>query len=83
MSRRIQRSEWFMGDLEHYAAWYEREASWEVAERYLRSVATALTRLAEMSEIGHPTFFQTPELRGLRCLFATIPPGSCPRVCRA
>ena len=37
MSLRIQRSEWFIGDLEHYAAWYDREASWEVAERYLRS----------------------------------------------
>jgi plasmid stabilization system protein ParE len=67
MSLRIQRSEWFIGDLEHYAAWYDREAGWEVAERYLRSVVITLTRLAEMPDIGRLTFFPAAELRGLRC----------------
>ena len=46
MSLRIQRSEWFMGDLEHYAAWYDREANWDVAERYLQAVAVTLAKLA-------------------------------------
>ena len=32
MSLRVQRSEWFIGDLEHYAAWYDREAGWDLAE---------------------------------------------------
>jgi toxin ParE1/3/4 len=67
MSLRIHRSEWFLGDLEHYAAWYDREANWEVAERYLHAVAFTLARLAEMPEMGHPTFFSALELRGLRC----------------
>jgi plasmid stabilization system protein ParE len=68
MSLRIQRSEWFMGDLEHYAAWYDREANWEVAESYLLAVAATLTKLAEMPDLGHRTFFAAEELQGLRCL---------------
>jgi plasmid stabilization system protein ParE len=67
MSLRIQRSEWFIGDLEHYASWYDHEAGWDVAERYLRSVASTLSRLAEMPDIGRLTFFTAAELRGLRC----------------
>ena len=67
MSLRIQRSDWFIGDLEHYAAWYDREANWELAERYLQAVAATLTRLADTPGLGHPTFFPAPELRGLRC----------------
>jgi toxin ParE1/3/4 len=67
MSLRIQRSEWFIGDLEHYAAWYDREASWEVAEEYLRAVARTLTRLAEMPDLGRPTYFPAEELKELRC----------------
>lgn len=67
MSFRIQRSEWFIGDLEHYAAWYDREAGWEVAEQYLRSVAATLASLAEMPELGRLTYFPAAALRGLRC----------------
>jgi plasmid stabilization system protein ParE len=67
MTLRIQRSEWFLGDLEHYAAWYDREASWELAESYLRAVAASLTRLAKMPGLGHRTFFSAEGLRDLRC----------------
>jgi plasmid stabilization system protein ParE len=67
VSLRIQRSEWFIGDLEHYAAWYDREAGWEVAEQYLRSVAATLASLAEMPGLGRLAYFPSPELRGLRC----------------
>jgi hypothetical protein len=42
MSLKIRRSDWFVGDLEHYVAWYLREASWEVAQRYLRAVGSTL-----------------------------------------
>jgi toxin ParE1/3/4 len=73
MSLRIQRSAWFIGDLEHYAAWYDRQAGWEVAERYLRSVAATLTRLAEMPGIGHQTSFRAAALKKLRCLPANRP----------
>jgi toxin ParE1/3/4 len=67
MSLRVQRSEWFVGDLEHYAAWYDREAGWEIAERYLKAVAATLSRLAERPSLGHQTGFDALELSGLRC----------------
>jgi toxin ParE1/3/4 len=67
MSLRVQRSEWFVGDLEHYAAWYDREAGWEIAERYLKAVAATLARLAETPTLGHRTAFDALELGGLRC----------------
>ena len=44
MSLRVQRSDWFIGDIEHYAAWYDREAGWDLAERYLRAVASTLAK---------------------------------------
>lgn len=73
MSLRIQRSEWFMGDLEHYAAWYDREANWDVAERYLQAVAVTLAKLAKMPDLGHSTIFAANELQGLRCLVVEKP----------
>lgn len=68
MSLRVQRSEWFIGDLEHYAAWYDREAGWGIAERYLAAVAATLARLAQCPTLGHGTSFDALELSGLRCL---------------
>ena len=67
MSLRVQRSEWFVGDLEHYAAWYDREAGWSIAERYLKAVAATLARLADEPALGNGTGFDALELRGLRC----------------
>ena len=67
MSLRIRRSNWFIGDLEHYAAWYTGEASWEVAEHYLRAVSATLARLANMPGMGHLARFSVPALHGLRC----------------
>ena len=67
MSVRVRRSEWCLGDLEHYAAWYDREAGWELAQRYLRAVATSIEHLAENPEIGRRTHFSALELRDLRC----------------
>jgi plasmid stabilization system protein ParE len=52
MSLLIRRSDWFIGDVEHYASWYQTKANWDVAERYLHSVAATLARLAEMPETG-------------------------------
>jgi len=73
MSLRVQRSEWFIGDLEHYAAWYDREAGWEIAERYLKAVTATLARLAEMPALGHATAFDSPELIGMRCVVVEKP----------
>jgi plasmid stabilization system protein ParE len=67
MSLRIRRSDWFIGDLEHYAAWYQDEASWEVAERYLRAINTTLARFSEMPGLGRPARFSNPILRDIRC----------------
>jgi plasmid stabilization system protein ParE len=66
MSLKIRRSDWFIGDLEHYAAWYQTEASWEVAQQYLRAVSTTLARLAEMPGLGRPARFSALILRDLR-----------------
>ena len=71
--RRVQRSDWFVADLEHYAAWYVEKAAWEVAEQYLSSVSATISRLAKMPGIGRPTFFSAPELRGLRSHAAEPP----------
>jgi toxin ParE1/3/4 len=66
MSLTIRRSDWFIGDLEHYAAWYQREASWDVAQQYLLAVTTTLTRLSDMPGLGRPARFSAPVLRNLR-----------------
>lgn len=73
MRLRIRRSSWFIGDLEHYAAWYDQEAGWDVAEEYLRAVGASLIKLADMPGLGRPTFFQAAELFGLRCWRAEPP----------
>jgi plasmid stabilization system protein ParE len=66
MSLRIRRSDWFIGDLEHYAAWYHNEASWEMAQRYLRAVSATLVRLADMPDLGRTARSSAPLLRDLR-----------------
>ena len=66
MSLKIRRSDWFIGDLEHYAAWYQVEASWEVAERYLRAVSATVAKLADVPGLGRPARFLAPVLRNLR-----------------
>ena len=48
MSVRVRRSEWCLGDLEHYAAWYDREAGWELAMQTI----LANSALAQMTASG-------------------------------
>ncbi len=59
MSLRVQRSEWFVGDLEHYAAWYDHEAGWEIAQHYLEAVAVTLIESEE-------TFSEAPDILPLQ-----------------
>jgi len=66
MILKIRRSDWFVGDLEHYADWYHTEASWEVAERYLVAVSRTLARLADVPGLGRPARFNHPALNDLR-----------------
>ena len=73
MSLRIRRSQWFIGDLEHYAAWYQNKASWEISERYLHAVSATIVRLAEMPGLGRPTRFSNPILRSLQCFAVERP----------
>jgi plasmid stabilization system protein ParE len=73
MSLRLQRSVWFIGDLEHYAAWYNREADWNLAERYLQAVALTLNLIAELPAVGHVTNFHAAELVSLRCIQVRSP----------
>jgi len=73
MSLKIRRSDWFIADLEHYASWYEREASWEVAQRYLRAVSTTLARLSDVPGLGRPARFSVPVLQDLRIYPAERP----------
>jgi len=68
MSLAIRRSDWFIGDLEHYAAWYDKAAGWELAERYLSAVSSTLNRLAEMPGTGNPASFSNPALKSLQVL---------------
>lgn len=73
MSLKIRRSDWFVGDLEHYAAWYQSEASWEVAEWYLCAVGATLAKLADMPDLGRPARFSAPVLRNLRVYLVERP----------
>ena len=73
MSLRLERSSWFIGDLEHYAAWYTRKANWDLAERYLRAVAATLRKIADLPTLGHRTRFAHPELANLRCIRVESP----------
>ena len=73
MSLKIRRSDWFIADLEHYAAWYQSQASWEVAQQYLRAVSTTLAQLAEMPGMGRPARFSGPVLEDLRLYLVEHP----------
>ena len=73
MILRVARSEWFIGDLEYYAAWYCDQAGWEIAERYLSAVSVTVNRLAEMPGLGSRTRFSNPTLRNLRCFSVERP----------
>jgi len=47
MSLAIRKSEAFLADLDAQFRWYEREAGWDVAWRYLLAADEVLEKLAE------------------------------------
>ena len=73
MRRAIRKSAYFLGDLETQFRWYEEEAGWEVAWRYLLAVDQTLGRLAEHSDLGRLRHFSHPELQGLRSFLVARP----------
>jgi len=66
MSLQITRSDWFIGDLEHHAAWYDQKAGWDVAEQYLRAVDATVRQLADMPDLGPRARFKSQSLLDLR-----------------
>lgn len=69
----IRKSAFFFGDLETQFRWYEAEAGWEVAWRYLLAVDQTVARLAEHSDLGRLRHFSHPELQGLRSFLIARP----------
>ena len=73
MRRAIRKSAFFLTDLETQFRWYELEAGWEVAWRYLLAADQTLDRLAEHADLGRLRHFSHPELQGLRSFLVTRP----------
>ena len=73
MSLAIRKSDAFVADLEAQFRWYEGQAGWEIAWRYLLEVNEALEKLAAHPELGWLRNFDHPELRNLRCWPVALP----------
>ena len=73
MSRALQRADAFIADFEQQARWYVREASAEVAKRYLQALEKTLLLLCDHPGLGRVRRFRHPQLRGLRS-FRVEPP---------
>ena len=73
MSLAVRKSEAFLADLDLQFRWYETQAGWDVAWRYLLEVDAALERLAEHPELGWRRNFKHPELLNLRCWLIARP----------
>jgi len=73
MSLAIRKSDAFLADLDSQFRWYESQAGWDVAWRYLLHVDEALKQLAEHPELGWRRNVNHPELRYLRCWLIARP----------
>ena len=73
MSLAVRKSEEFLADLDAQFRWYEGQAGWDFAWRYLLAVDAALGRLVEQPELGWRRNFTHPELRNLRCWVVARP----------
>jgi toxin ParE1/3/4 len=62
----IRKSDVFTADLELQFEWYARNASWEVAERYLAAIEATCNLLARHPQLGASVHFQHPKLRQWR-----------------
>lgn len=53
-------------DLAHQYGWYVKNATVEVAERFLLSFHETLSVLADQPQAGYRRYFKAPELAGIR-----------------
>ena len=75
MSLPVRKAEYFIADFDERFRWYDEEASWETAKRFLGAVDVTLEKLAKLPELGRMRHFSHPRLSGLRS-FRVEPPGS-------
>ena len=73
MSLVTRKSALFLADFDAQFRWYENEAGWEVACRYLLAVDQTLEKLAERPDLGCVRHFEHPDLQDLRS-FRVEPP---------
>lgn len=69
----LHRAEDFNADFDQQYRWYLREASEEVAERFLAAVLATLRSLAGLPDLGRRRKFRHPALRDLRSLRVNPP----------
>ena len=73
MNLALERAEFFIQDFELQAGWYVREASVEVARRYLQGLDATLQLLRVQPGLGRTRHFRHPQLKGIRS-FRVSPP---------
>ncbi|MEI6781940.1 MAG: type II toxin-antitoxin system RelE/ParE family toxin [Verrucomicrobiota bacterium] len=66
MNLALERAEFFIQDFELQAGWYVREASVEVARRYLQGLDATLQLLRVQPGLGRTRHFRHPQLKGIR-----------------
>ena len=73
MSLPVRKAEYFIADFDEKFRWYDREAGWETAQRFLSAVDATLEKLGKLPELGRIRDFRHPSLSGLRS-FRVEPP---------
>jgi plasmid stabilization system protein ParE len=69
----VRKTDLFLADIEHQYEWYVTEAGWEVADRYLDSVAAACHLLSLQPHLGPLGRFAHPKLRTWRFFLVLRP----------
>jgi plasmid stabilization system protein ParE len=62
----IRKSDAFLADVERQFEWYARNASWEVAERYLAAIESTSRLLRQYPELGPAIRFNHPRIQAWR-----------------
>jgi plasmid stabilization system protein ParE len=71
----LQRSAYFLADVEIQFRWYLDHADVEVARRYRKAVQATMLKLQERPDAGRPRFENDPDLKGVRCCLVVKPFG--------
>jgi plasmid stabilization system protein ParE len=73
MRLHLRKSDDFIADFDQQFRWYDREAGWDTARRYLEAVDLTLQKLTELPDLGRLRQFAQPELHGLRSITVQRP----------